>query len=637
MHGVLRWRRRHNHVGVAGSTGDPLELLEQTAADARRAPWCAHVQECQLCDAGPKMRHDDSDAYQPSAGDRTECDPTGVDVVLERMHLALDGVFAVTLRVPSRRAPVAAPCDELGAVLVVEHVDAFPAVDLDDAKAPSAATFETRRRVPPPHDGTEVQPRNTSLRMARRCGGAWPPGLDHPTVARDGEPPDHLVEGREVEDRLAGGGNPRVGSPIIARSGGDLLLGLGDGSPGQRQVDPLTGLGRSVDGEDQLQRVAPVGPGELERLAIEHCVHEVGELAVVDLGQRRLGGGDVTPAVDEVRLLQAIGVEVDAPTTTVGRDRAIRPVDRHTAMARGHRPGCVPDAHGATGKLERDRRRVLDVDVGDRHFATGHLRNPARDDDFLPEGGGVRVHGTHRAQEPDQVVRGVDPPVHEDTTPALGLVIEPGGVVPGRADTDGGHAHDVPDQALVEQLLHQRQLRAEALLVAHRELDAGLLAGGDHRVGLLNRHRDRLLAEDVLARLGGSDHRRRVRLGPGGDGDHVDVGSRDQVVEVLVGVLDAERVRRLPGPGRVHVGHGDYLDSWVSRQVGQVLTLANEPTPDDADAELPFRHARSSDKLRRGLSLHSYSQRRTTLPIRAGYGRPGEGAVPAGCTCSTHS
>ena len=91
------------------------------------------MEECQLRDPGPKVWHDDTDANQPLAGERTERDPAGVDVVLERLHLALDGVFAVTVRVPGRRAPVAVSRDELGAVLVVAHVDAFPTVDLADA------------------------------------------------------------------------------------------------------------------------------------------------------------------------------------------------------------------------------------------------------------------------------------------------------------------------------------------------------------------------------------------------------------------------------------------------------------------------------------------------------------------------
>src|SRR5438309_8788223 len=35
-HGVLRWRRRDDHVGVAGGVGDLVELLGQAAADTRR-------------------------------------------------------------------------------------------------------------------------------------------------------------------------------------------------------------------------------------------------------------------------------------------------------------------------------------------------------------------------------------------------------------------------------------------------------------------------------------------------------------------------------------------------------------------------------------------------------------------------
>ena len=111
-----------------------VELLGQTAADTRRAPRCADVEECQLRDPGPKVWHDDTDANQLSAGERTERDPAVVDVVLERVRLGLDGVFAVTVRVPGRRAPVAVPRDEFGAVLVVEHVDAFATVDLGDAR-----------------------------------------------------------------------------------------------------------------------------------------------------------------------------------------------------------------------------------------------------------------------------------------------------------------------------------------------------------------------------------------------------------------------------------------------------------------------------------------------------------------------
>jgi hypothetical protein len=106
----------------------------QTAADPRRSERRADVEVCQLRDHGPEVRHDDTDANHPSAGERTERDPAGVDVVLERAHLSLDGVLTVTVRIPRRRAPVAVPSDESRAVLVVAHVDALPALDLDDAR-----------------------------------------------------------------------------------------------------------------------------------------------------------------------------------------------------------------------------------------------------------------------------------------------------------------------------------------------------------------------------------------------------------------------------------------------------------------------------------------------------------------------
>ena len=104
------------------------------------------MEVCQLRDPGPKVWHDDTDSNQPCAGERTERDPAVVDVVLERVHLGLDRVFAVTVRVPGRRAPVAVPRDELSAMLLVEHADAFRAVDLDDARQlPPAQSSELDR------------------------------------------------------------------------------------------------------------------------------------------------------------------------------------------------------------------------------------------------------------------------------------------------------------------------------------------------------------------------------------------------------------------------------------------------------------------------------------------------------------
>ena len=133
-HGVPRWRRRDDHRGVAGGAGDLVEPLAQTAADARRTRRRADHEVCQLRDPAPKVGHDGADADQLLTDERTERDPAGVDVVLEHVDLGLDGVLAVTIRVPGQRAPAAVPRDELGAVLHVLHVDVFPTVDLGDAR-----------------------------------------------------------------------------------------------------------------------------------------------------------------------------------------------------------------------------------------------------------------------------------------------------------------------------------------------------------------------------------------------------------------------------------------------------------------------------------------------------------------------
>ena len=98
------------------------------------AEGCADVEVRQLRDRGPKVWHDDTDANQSLAGERTERDPAGVDVVLQHVDLGLDRVLAETVRVPGQRAPVAVTRDELGAVLDVLHVDAFPTVDLRDSR-----------------------------------------------------------------------------------------------------------------------------------------------------------------------------------------------------------------------------------------------------------------------------------------------------------------------------------------------------------------------------------------------------------------------------------------------------------------------------------------------------------------------
>jgi hypothetical protein len=60
-HGVLRGRRRDDHLFIAGAAGDLLELLCEAAADAQGADGRADVEECQLRSLGPNVLQDYTD------------------------------------------------------------------------------------------------------------------------------------------------------------------------------------------------------------------------------------------------------------------------------------------------------------------------------------------------------------------------------------------------------------------------------------------------------------------------------------------------------------------------------------------------------------------------------------------------
>ena len=85
---VRRWRRGHDHRRVPGAAGDLLQLGGQAAADPRATERLADVEERELRNRGPQMRHDDADPDQPSIDEGAERDPTRVDVVLEFVPLA---------------------------------------------------------------------------------------------------------------------------------------------------------------------------------------------------------------------------------------------------------------------------------------------------------------------------------------------------------------------------------------------------------------------------------------------------------------------------------------------------------------------------------------------------------------------
>ena len=68
----------------------------------------------------------------------------------------------------------------------------------------------------------------------------------------------------------------------------------------------------------------------------------------------------------------------------------------------------------------------------------------------------------------------------------------------------------LPEPAVVDQLTREGNCRHAAVVEPHQRRPAARRR--DHRAAFLDRHRQRLLAEHDLARLGGGDRRRRVQM-----------------------------------------------------------------------------------------------------------------------------
>jgi len=188
-------------------------------------------------------------------------------------------------------------------------------------------------------------------------------------------------------------------------------------------------------------------------------------------------------------------------------------------------------------------------------------------------------------------MRRVDAPVDQDAATGELLLQEPRHVVPRRPDADLGHRHRPPDDAFVDEPFHQRQLGAEAVLVAHGELHAGLVGRLDHRVGLLQGRRDRLLTQDVLARPCRGDDGLGVRGRPRRDSDHLDARIVEEVLVAAVRAVDPEVLGGLLGLCLVDVGDRDEVDARIALQVRQMRGAGDPTRADHPYAELAFGRA----------------------------------------------
>ena len=157
----------------------------------------------------------------------------------------------------------------------------------------------------------------------------------------------------------------------------------------------------------------------------------------------------------------------------------------------------------------------------------------------------------------------------------------------------GAEVADPAELARLDQLARQPQRRHEAVVEPAHRRDAGRRHRLPHRVGLVGRAAERLLADHGLARLGGGHDNLGVQAVRPARVDQADAQVAEQVAPVGVGLLEAVAVcgggnGRLVAPGdgneprpeRRRPGHVR------DRLVGVRVRLAHEGVADQADADL---------------------------------------------------
>ena len=145
---------------------------------------------------------------------------------------------------------------------------------------------------------------------------------------------------------------------------------------------------------------------------------------------------------------------------------------------------------------------------------------------------------------------------------------------------------------MVDEALRQHRRRRLDVVEGDHRLDARLPGGGRHRLGLGERHRQRLLAIDMLA--GGDGGQRHFGVHQIRRGNVYDVHSRvgDELSPVPGGLLEAEArgraFRQCVGGVGEHVEMGDRREITIegccaAERVG--VRLAHETRTDEADIQ----------------------------------------------------
>ena len=264
-----------------------------------------------------------------------------------------------------------------------------------------------------------------------------------------------------------------------------------------------------------------------------HVAGAVGDDPTEATGVGQWFGLDLHAGVEDLDPLGGLEVVPD--------HHAARPADHHPAHLRGRQPVHVGVGQSAVAQRHRE--------VSHTALSGSHRIGAARGHRPGPSPGGQHV-------VEDGQVMGGEVPYDVDVT------LDEAEVHP-----HGVHVEDLAQLAPLDDradVLHS--WRVAVRVVAH-QYDACVPCRVDELLPILQAGGERLLDEDVLAGVDGSQAQVEVGARWCGDGDDVDLGVGEHDLDILGGADQPVAADRPPGPLLVDVAHPPQVDAIVADEV----------------------------------------------------------------------
>jgi len=162
-------------------------------------------------------------------------------------------------------------------------------------------------------------------------------------------------------------------------------------------------------------------------------------------------------------------------------------------------------------------------------------------------------------------------------------------LVPAPAHADGAE-DEPPEPAGLQCLARLDDGHVETVLLDDEQLDAGLVAGPDHGVGILQAERHRLFDDDVLSGPGARDHMLGMQPAWRQNGNRVDVLAAKEIVDIVAGRNGVFRRDRVGAraDGIANRNQLRPIDMMAAQQIGVALGDASASEQAESDhQEIP--------------------------------------------------